>query len=79
MSEHTPTTDEVRADYVDHIFEYVGVPEEQVGADFDRWLNRVQAEAWEAGVKSVNPHLSDDDGTLTFTIGLNPYLEGEGS
>ncbi len=46
---YVPTTDEVRADYVDRIFEYVGVPEEQVGADFDTWLNSVRAAAWEKG------------------------------
>ena len=74
---YVPTTDEVRADYVDHIFEYVGVPEEQVGADFDQWLNSVRAEAWDEAVASVRIHGRTERGmtAMTATVPSNPYKE----
>lgn len=42
MSEYTPTTEEVRNRYLSEVF-----PEDE--AEFDRWLMRVKAEAWDEG------------------------------
>ena len=76
MTGYTPTTAEVRARYTRFAYERGSEDLAQDGAGFDRWLAGVRADAWEEGVKSVNPRLSDDGGTLTFTIGLNPYKQG---
>lgn len=66
MSDHTPTTDEVRADYVrDHTRgydEYQGdrtmtAVQEQYGAEFDAWIaqhdREVQAETLEAEAAKI--------------------------
>ena len=60
--EHTPTTEEVRAHYAAHRLvmlegedndlptSYVVLRLDQVyGPEFDRWLRKVKAEAWEEG------------------------------
>ena len=40
MSEYTPTTEEVRARYVSTAHHF-----HRTGAEFDRWINQVRAEA----------------------------------
>ena len=44
MSDYTPTTEEVRADYC--LLADVSKPRQ---LQFDRWLNEVKAQAWEEG------------------------------
>ena len=55
MSEYTPTLEEVRANLV-----LMGEkPRPLYPEEFDRWLNKVKAEAWEEGAESAfyNPEI----------------------
>lgn len=47
MNEYLPTTDEVRDAY--DYKQWLGVEDESRVAEFDRWLEQVQAEAWKEG------------------------------
>jgi len=50
MSEYTPTTKEVRADYIDAGWGADGsLYGDNDPAQFDRWLASVKAEAWDDG------------------------------
>ncbi|MFC0673526.1 hypothetical protein [Brachybacterium hainanense] len=61
MAEYTPTDEQIRAAYCagsnlrretlrQH---YMGEPATDYGAEFDRWLARVRAEAWDEGAESA--------------------------
>ena len=69
MSEYTPSTDRVRADYAET---YEGTDEGRY-ARFDRWLNSVKAEAWDEGAdfQFVNSPFPS-----TLDKGNNPYRTG---
>lgn len=68
-SDYTPSTDEVRNEYID-----TANPswlDEEIGREFDRWLQHVKAEAWNEGFESghyVNEEESRDCGCRN-----NPY------
>lgn len=47
MSDYTPTTEDVRISYVCQRESIYGIHHD--GAEFDRWLTEVKAEAWEEG------------------------------
>ena len=47
---YTPTTDEVRRDFVMlNETQHPTVTSADLGAEFDRWLNEVKAQAWDRG------------------------------
>lgn len=62
MSEYTPTTDEVRAQWGYNYPDYDNRPEQ-----FDRWLTSVKAEAWDEGFDSGVDHALFKDSVF------NPY------
>jgi len=66
MSDYTPTTEQMREWHVraDHLGVY---SRKQYEAQFDRWLNKVRAEAWQDGylaggavVAAKNPYRSKE-------------------
>ena len=79
MSDYTPTTETVRAQYV-----WDGVNQPNDPAGFDRWLAEVKAEAvieLVARIEAAVILLGDDDITPTgrrmISKVLNPYRQGE--
>lgn len=61
--DYTPTTEEVRSAWMDGL--------SSLGAEFDRWLAEVKAQAWEEGF--VHGAGSPVTGSITH----NPYRQGE--
>ena len=60
-SDYTPSTDEVRNEYID-----TANPswlDEEIGREFDRWLRAVKAEAWNEALAHVE-RLSDPASTI---------------
>ncbi len=88
MTEYTPTTEEVRHAHVGKQAVCVNhgdwITEEQwaeFGAEFDRWLASVKADAWEegfdAGERDVFEHDEGDEWGKEHTCIQNPYRQGE--
>lgn len=77
----TPTTEEVRADYItlynsgaccdEHAAEVY-----DAAYDFDRWLAEVKADAWQDGAYHI---AGSDNELVTKADNENPYREGESS
>lgn len=90
MTDYTPTTDEVREEYVYGAQEVdldgqVVVSFDEADARFDRWLASVKAEAWDevvATIRRCDPKCTDDcdicvfRGDVLADITPNPYREG---
>ena len=76
MKKHTPTTDDLRDIYVDYVADVVDLPHETLAEEFDRWLNKVKAEAWYEGQEAG---ITDDlgDWEVAPSITANPYTEKE--
>lgn len=57
MTEYTPTTEEVRNDYRFSI-KRPDICGKDFGFEFDRWLNEIRAEAWDAAWREIRmiPH-----------------------
>ena len=72
MSEYTPTTEEVRADYC--LLADVSRPRQ---LQFDRWLAEVKAQAWEEGnfAEDIGPDMRASNPYRHLTD--NPYRQGE--
>jgi hypothetical protein len=79
MSEYTPTTAQVRGEYAEDIVP-IGVAE----AEFDRWLAKVKAEAWDEARSAPPQYLGPDNGHSWDCMGWedchcdtypNPYRE----
>jgi len=70
MSEYTPTTEEVRADYC--LLADASRPREM---QFDRWLAEVKAQAWEEGQLSMKLVMSV--WPKQHHMPSNPYRLGE--
>jgi hypothetical protein len=78
MSEYTPTTEEVRADYIDGGWGPDGsLYGDNDSGQFDRWLAGVKAQAWEEGAAHVALACGViDDATKSWLDdGDNPYRE----
>jgi len=75
---YTPTTEEVRANYLPPRTEIVDADEQ-----FDRWLAEVKAQAWEEGQISLLKYMgvplypSKSDEPRNPKQPLNPYRQGE--
>lgn len=50
MTEYTPSTDDVRAAYCICLNTRTGAPDAVLVAEFDRWLQKTLAEAWDEGM-----------------------------
>lgn len=83
MSKYTPTTDEVRTVYVwTHTRNFdsyqVGRPlaseQKHYGDEFDRWLNRVKAEAWEECATKIEMQGTIKPGALAEIIMPKGYV-----
>ena len=87
MNDYTPTTEEVRSAY-----HYYGkypelAPDDNTvtGAEFDRWLRQVKAEAWAEGAQSECDYNWRCDEAQAAGLGVmifrpkNPYLSGDNS
>lgn len=70
MTEHTPTTGEVRDWYQSYIIS--GKPSKEKLAEFDRWLQSVKAQVWEEAEFSFLEWVRTKDETL-YTAPENPY------
>jgi hypothetical protein len=55
MSEYTPTTEEIRADHVAP-HKHARSLELAVGAAFDRWRSRRDAEKWDQGYRACKAY-----------------------
>ncbi len=66
MSDYTPTTEVVEANYEYSNWLQRAGNREQYEAEFDRWLAEVKAQAWAEGYESV-----------TIKTLPNPYRQGE--
>lgn len=67
MSDYKPTTEVVRTDYIRTQFTDV----DAAGAEFDRWLDEVKAQAWEKGFQGGH------DSAMGVSNTKNPYRQGE--
>ena len=70
--ESWPTSDWLRELYTDDRCN-VGTPWKQANAEFDRWLSKVKAEAWEEG----HHHGEYDRYLDNIDITPNPYIKEE--
>lgn len=77
---YTPSTDEARVAYRGNASE-LGTSTEEAGAEFDRWLASVKAEAWDeghdagwAGCEDFAQHGSVPSG-IHQSEAINPYRE----
>ena len=72
MSEYTPTTPEVASAYSMHQYGVLAYEGTQGRAEFDRWLNRIKADAWDEGHDDgqTNEHEFRPGRKIT-----NPYRE----
>jgi hypothetical protein len=75
MSEHTPTTDDIRDSYRGTLVQiktniYSLMLPEEADAEFDRWLAEMKAQAWEAGYVAGDA----DAHTENRLDSPNPYL-----
>lgn len=43
------TTEQVRRDWIAHINEYVGTPEDELEQEFDTWLDSIKEESYYNG------------------------------
>ena len=87
MSEgdYVPQEEVVKGDYIHSnsiVRAGLGNTNESLGAEFDRFIKRIKAEAWEegfdAGERDVFLHDELNDwGTKDAKCIPNPYLEGE--
>lgn len=78
MTDYTPTTEEVRKQYVFSASVIDGtsfVDPTQGEAEFDRWLSGVKAQVWEEGYA----HGNADAFTEARLDRDNPYLQEKGS
>lgn len=75
MTGYTPTTEDVRGDYIAHSATYAGKPSSESGAEFDRWLadviRKAKEQAWEEGITASGINL---DWQLHL-LDHNPYTE----
>jgi len=69
MSEHTPTTEEVRQQYTREQPPHVGTVSSK-SAEFDRWLAGIRAQAWEEGQASGAAY-----GDTHNSMHANPYRQ----
>ena len=67
MSDYTPTTEEVRADYC--LLADVSRPRQ---LQFDRWLAEVKREVWDDAVNQVIATVRCDSEDVTW-VNKNPY------
>lgn len=74
MKKSTPTYDSVRSYYVGGRDEYDPNPvsDEQMYADFDRFISRVRAEAWDEGFQDGRRYDGEGDDGPHY---VNPYSE----
>lgn len=82
MSEHVPTTEEVREQFAECRGCYIcdGNDAELVhGAEFDRWVAVMKAEAWQRGVDEIMTDMRAAYSIDILSYGPNPYLEGNES
>lgn len=71
MNDYTPTTEQVREEYATRMAPHL---DEARGEAFDRWLKRVQAEAWDEGfADGVNHDIGDWDNAPSIIN--NPYRQ----
>ena len=91
MGDYTPTTKQVRFAYTDRrdFDSQIGLGEgpgdEEAGAEFNRWLNSIKAEAWEQGKRAEETawiHVLDghpvEEGDMCDQCPTdNPYREQE--
>ena len=65
MSEYTPTTEDVRDAWLTAEYEERdwGTSDDDLHAEFDRWLQTVKAEVWDEALKHVE-RLSDPASTI---------------
>lgn len=74
MSDWTPTTEQVRGDYATRLAPHINAPhlEEARREAFDRWIERVKAEAWDEGhhAGQHNEHEYRPERAMT-----NPYRQ----
>ena len=69
MSDYTPTTEDVREVFAGGIYRHFTY----AGAEFDRWLAEVKAQAWEEG--HSQPWELGEGGYALKAV--NPYRQGE--
>jgi hypothetical protein len=86
MSEYTPTTDDVRECYQCQLVKgdndfYIFADKEKSNAEFDRWLAKVKAEAWDEGAvyAAIECSAIDDETQPWIADGENPYREADTS
>ena len=67
MTNYTPSTGLMRDIYVTYVAAHSNDSSEELFEEFDRWMLRVQAEAWEEGANSPqyrnlpNPYIEKDE------------------
>lgn len=71
MSDYTPTTEEVRNDYVCAL-STTDIDDAEAG--FDRWLAEVKAQAWEQGATTIVATMVMNGSN---DLPPNPYRQGE--
>lgn len=69
MSEYIPTTEDVRLVYMANCNRHCSVDHQ---AEFDRWLQSIQAEAWDEGANAERDYWYGD---ITRAELRNPYEE----
>lgn len=72
---YTPDTYDVREGWLNSEYEERGdnYSDEDLRAEFDRWLEQIRAEAWREGARDMMEAIGDEMGTLTFLAPYNPY------
>lgn len=78
MSEYTPTTADIRHGYIVTSMRYTPETDDhllakrrrEVADEFDRWLDQVKADAWDAGAQAQAAAYGMDQDT-----GPNPYRQ----
>lgn len=76
LAEHTPDTATIRHVYADYWHDEAissGSPTlEQNRAEFDAWLNKIRADAWDEGYENAFGRAMEDDWPM---VRPNPYKE----
>ena len=78
MSDYTPTTHYLRDIYCNHVQGVIergfndDLMHKDAHAEFDRWLTKVKAEAWQEGMISVKKHVSC--WPKQEKLPVNPYI-----
>lgn len=75
MGSYTPDTYDVREAWLNSEYEERGeqYTDDDLRAEFNRWLEQVKAEAWREGARDVMEAIGAEIGTLTFLAPYNPY------